>query len=147
MDPEEYLSTMVRPTLREYAEDRSSVRRAFLACVVTFHTIDYIANGEKPAVLRSRVRKECPSFILIDRVAHAFKHASTGNLRDEVQPLKSKQVRSRSSAIFGQAVFGEAIFGDAHGGVIIPGAMHTELYDELQKVISYFEMQIASTAS
>jgi hypothetical protein len=53
-----YLDTIVEPTVAEYEHDRSSVRKAFLACVATFHTIDYLATASSAAAIRQRCRAE-----------------------------------------------------------------------------------------
>jgi hypothetical protein len=42
-DLERYLGEVVEPTINELKANRASVRHAFLACVVTFHAVDYLA--------------------------------------------------------------------------------------------------------
>lgn len=143
MDAYEYLSTIVAPTIKEYALDRASVRRGFLACVTTFHTIDYMAGSKRPRVIRDEVRRECPSFVLIDRVAHAFKHASTGREGGSIDPLKPEWVQSRPPAILGEMLLGASILGDGVGDLNIGGAAGTDLYQELLKVQAYFEARLA----
>jgi hypothetical protein len=43
MDALEYLDAIVASTITEFEREPTCRRRAFLACVVTFHTIDYLA--------------------------------------------------------------------------------------------------------
>ena len=142
MDAQHYLSTIVAPTIAEYATERTSVRRAFLACVAAFHMIDYLAESKRPATVRSQVRSECPSFILIDRVANAFKHKSTGSKGGPIKPLKPDWVQPRPPAIFGQMVFGVSLFGDGVGGLTISGSAGADLYSELRNVLAYFQTRI-----
>ncbi len=44
-DLERYLKTVVDPTIDDFKKNPASVRHAFLACVATFHAIDYLAYG------------------------------------------------------------------------------------------------------
>lgn len=143
MTPNYYIDTIVEPTVAEYAQDRDSVRRAFLACVAAFHTIDYLSLDESVPTIRQRARAECPSFLLIDRVAHAFKHSETGHVKGPVVPLKADQVQSRPPAIPGLMMLGLSVLGDANGGVSIGGAMGSELLPELRQVISYFRSKVS----
>src|SRR3954468_4524356 len=78
MDAQAYLECIVVPTLNDYAENVTSLRHAFLACVVSYHALDYMAPPKKRKNLRTSWGNECPSFAVIDRIAHAFKHREAG---------------------------------------------------------------------
>lgn len=67
-----YLDVIVEPTIADLRKDPLSVRKAFTACLVTYHAIDRFA--EKPGNLRKEWRKQSPAFALIDLIAHTFKH-------------------------------------------------------------------------
>jgi hypothetical protein len=81
-----FLTEIVDPTVEEFTANPGSVRHAFLACVVTFHSIDYLAFERKTATrpqgkwgnLRKAYGNASPDFRLVDEVAHVFKHAVTG---------------------------------------------------------------------
>ena len=45
MLPSEYVSEIVRPTVDEYLAATGDLRRAILACVVTYHVRDYLAEA------------------------------------------------------------------------------------------------------
>jgi hypothetical protein len=77
-DLDRYLDEIVEPIVKEFEENPSSVRHAFVACVVVFHTIDYLAFPRSSSTLRQMFRKDSIDFALIDEVAHAFKHVETG---------------------------------------------------------------------
>ena len=77
-DMERYLNEIVEPTIEDFEKNRTSVRHAFLACVTTFHAIDYLAYPRKARLLREKFRKNV-DFATVDRVAHAFKHVVAGN--------------------------------------------------------------------
>jgi hypothetical protein len=70
-----YLDEIVDPTIKDFESNPTSVRHAFLACVVAFHAIDYLAYPRKSRGLRQKFGKESPEFSVIDHVAHAFKHS------------------------------------------------------------------------
>jgi hypothetical protein len=49
MDARQYADVIVDPTIAEFESDPRAVRRAYLACVVTFHMIDYITRPKDPS--------------------------------------------------------------------------------------------------
>jgi hypothetical protein len=69
-----YLQEFVEPTIAEFERDPSSVRLAFIACVVTFHSVDYLAHPRKSAALRETWNRTSDAFKMVDQIAHAFKH-------------------------------------------------------------------------
>jgi hypothetical protein len=73
-----YLEEIVEPTIEEFEKHPTSVRHAFLACVVTCHAADYLAHPLKPATLRAALKKASWEFDLVDEVGHAFKHVVSG---------------------------------------------------------------------
>src|SRR5271166_6613073 len=97
MDAKQFADEIVDPTIADFENDPRSRRRAFLACVATFHLMDYI-----PKSSRQKYQRECPAFAAVDRYAHAFKHKSTGGPRS----LKAGQVIERPPAFWGHGFFG-----------------------------------------
>ena len=89
-----YLDEIVDPTINDFAQSPASVRHAFLACVVTFHTIDYLASARTMAKgnLLKVLRKECPKFKVVEDIANRFKHVATGPHTDR---MKASQVKSK----------------------------------------------------
>src|SRR5881394_2825287 len=78
-DLRRYLRDFVEPAIAEFEQNPAAVRHAFVACVVTFHSVDYLAHPKRPAALRQDWKKQSPAFAVIDGVAHAFKHVKAGN--------------------------------------------------------------------
>lgn len=80
---ERFVTDIVEPTVQDFEAHRGSVRHAFLACVVVFHSIDYLAFDPQKLTrppgtwgnLRKDYRKASQDFRLVDDVANAFKHA------------------------------------------------------------------------
>lgn len=111
----QYLEELVEPTIKDFENNPISVRHAFLACVATFHTVDYLAReaGKSSAHLRQVFNSESDDFALIDDVAHAFKHVSAGK-RDGPRLVVS-DVISRPPAKWGEAEWGLSRWDDAEG--------------------------------
>jgi hypothetical protein len=114
-DLERYLRDFVDPTIADFEANPTSVRHAFLACVVVFHGIDYLAHPRSSRSLRNQFRNESREFAIVDRVAHAFKHVTTRGL----DPLHASEVISRPPVVFDQAVFDLSCWDDPIGGVIL----------------------------
>jgi hypothetical protein len=120
MDANRYMTEIVEPTISDFEANPTSVRHAFLACVVTFHSIDYLTYPKKSGSRRKSFRKNSPEFATVDRIAHAFKHVHGGDDREaHFQPLKAADVIERPPASWGKAVSGLTRWGDAIGGVTI----------------------------
>lgn len=71
----EYLNQIVDPTFADFQQNPASGRYAYLACVTTFHAIDRVAR--KPGNLRKRWRNLSVEFLIVDMVAHHFKHVQS----------------------------------------------------------------------
>src|SRR5665213_1581849 len=79
-----YLELIVDPTFAEFKRDPTSVRRAYLSCVVIYHAIDRAAFPAKPRALLEDWRKQSLEFKLVETVALSFKHVKSD---DEKRPL------------------------------------------------------------
>lgn len=130
-DARRYLQEIVTPTVDDYAANVRSVRHGFLACLVTFHTLDYLAKGTHKDTMRTQMRKECPSFREIDGIAHALKHtAAAGNLRPE-------HVIERPPAVWDEAVWDLSRWDDEVGGVTLSSKTDLDLLKELNLALAY----------
>jgi len=133
-----YLDEIVEPTITEFEGNPMSVRHAFLACVVTFHSIDYLAYPKKPASLRQTFDYQSPEFEMVDRVAHAFKHVISGNAASRRKPpLKSADVIARPPAIPGALVPGLSRVGDAIGGVTVDAQIDVDLLEVVKRATKF----------
>jgi hypothetical protein len=139
MNLDQYLSEIVYPTIADFEANPTSRRRAFLACVTTFHAIDYIADsGQKTGKrnLRGQFRKTSPEFALVDRVAHAFKHVRTGypNMPKNL-PFTSAEVISRLPAFWNHMVWDLSRWNDTQGGVTLTRERNIDLLSVLKKAV------------
>ena len=76
-DLEEYLDLIVQPTFDDYDCHPSSVRHAYLACLVAYHAIDRATYPAKPHTLAQEWRKSSMEFALIEEVALHLKHVKS----------------------------------------------------------------------
>jgi hypothetical protein len=143
MDAKQYMDEIVDPTISEFAANRASRRHAFLACVVTFHTIDYFMYPEKPGNQRKSFRNESRDFAQVDRVAHAFKHVQSGHDKShDHTPLQENEVLSRPPARCGKLMAGLSQCGDEIGGVTLLENPDDDLLDVVKNAAEYLRGKI-----
>lgn len=143
MNAESYIAEIVEPTIADLESEPTSVRKAFLAAVATFHIIDYLAHPERTGNMRQFFREECPDFAIIDRVAHAFKHVEAGNQSSkENRPLSATQVIKRPPAIWGIAVFDLSRWDDSVGGVTTDDDRSVDLLDAIKRTVEFLRAKI-----
>jgi hypothetical protein len=147
MHAEAYMIEMVDPTINDFEANPGSRRHAFLACLATFHSIDYLAYPGKSANLRDRFRRENTDFAVIDRVAHAFKHVESGDPNSpQNQPLDVSTVFARPAALAGVMQSGISRCGDTIGGVEIWGERVVDLLHIVRNAAAFLRTKISSTS-
>ena len=144
MDAESFMNEIVDTTIKDFENHPRSRRHAFLACVATFHTIDYIVQSKSSGNRRKSFGKESPEFLLIDRVAHAFKHAKTGSAQS-VSPLKVDDVIERPPAVYDTAVRGLSRWDDSVGGTTIRDDHERDILIAVRRAADFLRGQISSS--
>src|SRR5271165_4415208 len=81
MTPEEYMRDILQPTIKDLVQNRTSKRHAFLACVATYHMIDYLCGKRRKAVLRGEYRLQSAAFAAVDRITNGRAEAQSGRVR------------------------------------------------------------------
>ena len=122
-----YLDEIVDPTVAEFERNSTSVRHAFITCVVVFHAVDYRAHPKRSTGLRQEYRTKSDAFALVDMVAHAFKHVRTE--RRDVPNLRAASVISRPPAVAGVLRTGLSLVGDTTGAVTLANNPSISLLD------------------
>jgi hypothetical protein len=77
MSPSVYVTQIVLPTVDEYLAATGDLRRAILACGVTYHIRDYLAaaSGGSMVEVDKRIRDICAfSFDVVEGVCNGSKH-------------------------------------------------------------------------
>jgi hypothetical protein len=131
-----YLDAIVEPTIQDFEDHPTSVRHAFLACVATFHAVDYLAYPKKrPGQLRQKFQEQSKDFKIVDRVAHAFKHVITG---DRNKPdLAVGQVIPRPPAFSDAMVLDVSYLDDLKGGVTLLNDGTVDLLATLKRAVVF----------
>jgi hypothetical protein len=111
MSPEEYIHEMIEPTIKDLVQNRVSKRHAFVACVVTYHMIDYLCGKRRKAVLRGEYRAQSPAFAAVDRIAHGRVDAEPGPKRSAPRVAETP---ADSSTAFAQGSSKINVLGAAH---------------------------------
>ena len=140
MDAQQYMDEIVDPTITEFETNPASRRHAFLACAVTFHTIDYLVHPKSSGNCRKSFREESADFALVDRVAHAFKHVQS--MSPNQTPLKVENVLKRPPAVCGEMVAGLSRCGDASGGVTLSGNLDLDLLPVVKSAAEFLRGKI-----
>jgi len=117
MTPEVYMREIVEPTIKDLVQNRASKRQAFLACVVTYHMIDYLCGKRRKAVLRGEYRAQSAAFAAVDRIAHGRVDAQPGPKRSA---LRVAETPADSSAAFAEGNSKIDALGDARAAKL-PG--------------------------
>lgn len=128
-DLERYLNEIVEPTMEDFRQVPSSVRKGFLACVAIDHSVDYLAypgdrsqwdgkaHRDRRAKLRKQFREECEQFRVASEAANAFKHVKTTSQRG----LEAAELYERPPALAGRMMAGVSMAGDRTGAVVVDG--------------------------
>jgi hypothetical protein len=138
-DLERYLEEIVGPTIREFEEHPFSVRHAFLACVATFHAVDYMAHPRRSRPLREQWRNQSSAFARVDKVAHAFKHVTNGY---DNSKLEARSIVSRPPAIAGVMRCGLSVHGDTEGAVTFRDDPTVNILESVRDAFQFLNAQI-----
>jgi hypothetical protein len=146
-DAERYMDEIVDPTVADFRANPMSPRHAFLACVTMFHAVDYLAHPETTRVRRDKFCQVSPSFLLVDRIAHAFKHFDSGDDQSPIKPpLQASQVIARPPALSGVMESGLSLCGDTEGGVAVWG-VELDILGTLTLAGQFLRAQIENEAA
>lgn len=138
-DLERYIEAVIEPTIKEFEAHPTSVRHAFLACVVTFHAADYLAFPKKPRTTRQKLGRESTDFLQVDRWAHAFKHVATGHGSTR---LLAKSMIARPPAVWGEMVWGLSRWNDSTGGVTLNDNRDVDVLDTVKRAVVFLREKV-----
>jgi hypothetical protein len=145
MEIDRYFEQIVDPTITDFEANPTSVRHAFLAAVVVFHSVDYLAPGRSSG-LRSKFRKKCVDFATVDRIAHAFKHVKTGHPDNiDLQPLSADGVITRPPMYYGvSGAYGLSRWGDPTGGITLDGDRQQDVLSAVKCAAEFIRLQFGA---
>jgi hypothetical protein len=134
-----YLNEVVDPTIKDFEANPTSVRHAFLACLVTFHSVDYLAYPQKSRTARVAFRKN-EDFAIVDQVAHAFEHVVSDWPRH--RQMAAADVVTRPPAVAGVMVPGLSRPGDTFGGITIFDEASIDLLAVVRRAAKFLRDQV-----
>jgi hypothetical protein len=117
-----FFERMDKPTVAEFLEGPTDIRRGLLAAILLNQMADYwaVEAQVKPNEVPRQLAAQCPEIFLIWDIADASKHAriTRGLPRTVTQPGQVMRPRGLFEAPFGMGVFAEAatVFVKPHEG-------------------------------
>lgn len=135
-----YMEEFVAPTIADFKSNPASVRHAFIACVVTFHSIDYFAYPRSSSALRGQLKRKSSDFAIIDDVAHAFKHVEVSDRNGP--KLKSNEVVPRfAGGALGSTALGEAALGEGRQFVTLRGNSSVDVLVAVERAVEFIKTE------
>lgn len=122
----DYMANIVEPTFMDYHAHPGSTRLAFLTCVAVYHSIDRFQRNS--GNLRKKWGDESTMFLMVDMIAHHFKHVQSNHERIKETPPDTIPLTS-------------LVFND---GAAIPNSLvvdHHNLYFVIRDAITFVKEQ------
>lgn len=126
MAAKEHFKSIARPSGEEFYHSRADIRKAMIACMTLYHTVDYIAQNrnldpksgdEEARRIREELHTKSMAFRAVEAFALASKHCRLG--RRDMEGTTSGQYRVTRPSFAGVAMAGATFAGDRIGGVVI----------------------------
>jgi hypothetical protein len=144
-DLAQYLEEIVEPTVKDFEQNPTSRRDAFLACVAVCHGVDYLAYPDDPRTLRQSFERESQDFKIVNDVGHTFKHVFIGK-REEPR-LTHTEVISRPPAYFGVVVWNLSRWDDSLGGVTLNSKRSVDLLETVRNAVTFLWSKIGKAGT
>lgn len=119
MTPQQYMAEIVLPTVEDYVADTSSRRRAYLACIVTYHMEDYLKAAGVIDPHAAMMARCDGAWMVVKGVANGSKHRHGTKGKDQVVFLAGSD-QYRPPAVAGELECGFSIIGDYEGSIVVP---------------------------
>jgi hypothetical protein len=137
MTPADYMNDIVIPTVREFRDDRRSRRRAYLACIATFHLRDYLKKAGEYGVIDA-MWKSCGAADVVRGICNGSKHAETDG--SHAVAFRAGEDTERPPAVWGEAVWDASRWDDTIGGREVGhGRDRYDLYECVKAVALAFQ--------
>lgn len=136
MDAVHYLKEIVEPTIADYLADPTSLRKALIACIVTYHSIEYFGAVQR----RTEWRRKCTEFAIVDDIAHAAKHGSTSTKPGRGTSVDD--VIARPPARCGVFRLGLSRPGDLTGGITTRKNVNMDLRRVLPATVNFLRSNL-----
>jgi hypothetical protein len=138
LTPADYVNEIVVPTVREFRDERRCRRRAYLACMVTFHIKDHLRRAGETGI-EDRLRAATgDGFDVVRAICNGTKHPYI----DRNNPIRfvAGDDWDRPPGAFGVLECGVSQLGDPVGGrEIAAGPGRADLYQCVKRVVVAFK--------
>jgi len=98
-----YIELFVDPTFEDLKRNPNSARHIFLTCVVIYHAIERLPNH---GTVRDQWHKDSPEFLIVDMVAHHFKHVRSA-IEKKIEKNAPPNAIPLTHVVFGNNTGGE----------------------------------------
>lgn len=135
---QQYIEYIAEPTFRDFEHNPGSMRHAYLACVAAYHAIDRAAHPKSPGTLKKKWRSQSFEFIIVDMIAHKFKHVISD---DEKAPTPQGHI-PMTWLVFGRGTYNSGAYNTRSfnaGGI----DLHN-LYFVIRDLIKFLRQQAGS---
>lgn len=106
----DYYENIALPTLDEFFQDKTDIRRAKLALVTLYHVFDYLKLSKN--LTYDDLKAGCEDFVILANAANATKHGVLTRGSD-LNLDNSNQIKQESYPGLFEAPFGEGTFYEA----------------------------------
>ena len=139
----DYFDTVVKPTVEEFLKQQNDLRRARLACIVLYHTLDYIKYVPKIDI---RYITNDTDFIYVRDVCNATKHFKLKRNKVSRKINSTEQIKYHPHTGGGlfTAPFGGATFNNS--GIYVETNDHKDvcIMYSVSKIMKILEKEIST---
>lgn len=111
-----YYEEIVKPTLEEFYEDKTNIRRAKLALITMYHVFDYLEEHDKK-INRKFVLDNFSDFEILGNAANVTKHCKITRNNPVVENID--QIQQTNNVGLFAAPFGSGYFAETNGVIIV----------------------------
>jgi hypothetical protein len=131
------MTELVLPTVEESKAERLSRRRAYLACIVTFHLKDHLAKVGETGIENAMRADSQDNFDVVRGICNGTKHVRTDG--SHPIPFAAGDDWERPPAVAGRLMAGVSVLGDAVGGrEITDGSERIDIYSAVKAVLQSY---------
>ena len=105
-----YYEEIAIPTVNEFFQDKTNIRRAKLALISLYHVVDYLKEATE--LTRSDMLKSCPDLKSLSDAANVTKHCVLTRSQPTINRVD--QINQTTHKGFFNSPFGERYFGEAN---------------------------------
>ena len=137
MTPVDYVTEIVLPTVTEFRHERRSRRRAYLACMVTFHVKDHLRIAGATRIENAVRSVEPAAFDVVRAVCNGTKHVEAD--ASHPIPFRAGDDTDREPVIPLTLIFGLWRWNDQGGREIGTASGPIDLYKAVVATLTAFK--------